>query len=77
MTRRPADIPPELWAKTLSGQAERLERAWLRFYCVSIPKPYRRALLWTTGWGPIGALLFTFYGALLRPPIRIVERLSH
>ena len=61
----------------MRGAFERLERNWLRLYCTCIPRPYRRALLWTAGWGPIGAMLFISYGALLQPAIRLMERLRH
>lgn len=58
MTRRPADIPPEVWAKTLRGQSERLERAWLRLFCALIPeREARHRLRWMAGWGPIGMLM--------------------
>lgn len=66
MTRRPADVPLEVWASSMRGSLERLERNWLRLYCALIPRPYRRQFFWTARWGPVGMVLATWFGVGLR-----------
>lgn len=67
MTRRPADTPPEVWAKSMRGSAERLERNWLRLFYALIPdRGARRRLRWMAGWGPVGMMLAGIAGMELR-----------
>lgn len=59
----------------LTVAAKRLEFAWMRLYCVSVPKPYRR--LWireTTHWGPVGLMIFVTFGAMVRVLDQAVKR---
>lgn len=74
MTRRPADIPPDVWAGTMRGQAERLERAWLRLYCQLMPRATRRRMLWMADMGPIGMLLAGVAGLEVRTLLWVARR---
>lgn len=54
----------------------RLEIAWVRLYCVLVPKPYRRTWLrHTLDYGLLGPMLWVPMAVLWRPVEWIVARI--
>ena len=67
MTRRPANVSPEIWHDTFLGAAERLQRAILRPYCTAMPRGYRRRFLWLPAHlGMVGLIIAVATGWTLR-----------
>lgn len=61
---------------TLNEQMRVLGIAWVRLYCVLVPKSYRRTWLrHTLGFGPLGPLLWVTFAPFWPLAERIVARM--
>jgi hypothetical protein len=61
----------------LRRDARRLDIAWVRLYCATVPKPYRRTWLrHTMSWGLLGPLLWISTRPVWPVAEWLVQRLS-